>query len=246
MMREGRTYRCTQRPASDRGRDEEFVAVYLGLNAYGEHQFSFRPEAGTGSLRAERLLSYEEVPKGTPPTRPRRVTTTTTGGTVSTTQTSAEAKKDVAARPKAATGKPAAAAKKTAAPKAAPKAAAKSNGAPKPAARAKYPDDVRVAVKLSNQIRGKSHGAGPKQHVHVREVVRAELKAQQAVPTPQNVAKLAGFGSVKDLRAAASGDMPRDGLKAMKPLASRMGDDPWCKGRHLAGALAAWAEQLKG
>lgn len=124
--------------------------------------------------------------------------------------------------------------------------AAKARGQKPPARESKYPQDVRDAVKRSNAIRGKSHGAGPKQHVAIREVVTRELASQQAEPTPLNLARLAGFKSIAELFAAAAGEADRAALKGMQPLAAKMGDDPWCKGRHLAAALAAWAEQLQG
>lgn len=115
----------------------------------------------------------------------------------------------------------------------------------KAAARTAYPDNIRAAVKRANAIRGKSHGAGPKQHVHVRDAVTRELAAQKAEPTPLALAQLAGFKSVAELHAAAAGEVDRKDLAVMHPLAAKMGDDQWCKGRHLAAALAAWGEELQ-
>jgi hypothetical protein len=104
-----------------------------------------------------------------------------------------------------------------------------------------YPAEVRQAVKISNGIRGKSHGGGPKQHQHIRAVVVGELGGQ-----PGNGDALAALVGVSraELTALADGSADRESLKALRPLAEKMGDDSWCKGRHLAAALAAWAQQL--
>lgn len=133
-----------------------------------------------------------------------------------------------------------------AAKKAAPRksAAAKSNGSASTAS--KYTQDVRDAVKRANEIRGKSHGAGPKQHATVREVVRKSLSLSATKnPTVDQIVQASGAGSLAKLTKIANGSAGREDLKALQPLAKLMGDDGWCKGRHLAAALVAWAEQIK-
>jgi hypothetical protein len=109
-----------------------------------------------------------------------------------------------------------------------------------------YPQDVRDAVKRANEIRGKSHGAGPKQHATVREVVRKSLGVPPSKsPTVDQLVAASGAGSLAKLTKLANGTAGREDLKALQPLAKLMGDDAWCKGRHLAAALVAWAEQIK-
>lgn len=115
-------------------------------------------------------------------------------------------------------------------------------GEKKPAASAKYPEEVRAAVKRSNAIRGSSHGAGPKQHAHIRMVVVDQIKGAATVA---KLVELSGFDSVAALFSVASGEGDRTATKPLRPLAEKMGDDPWCKGRHLAAALAAWCEELQ-
>lgn len=133
--------------------------------------------------------------------------------------------------------------------------AAKAKGTRKPAAgsgaakaprSSAYPQDVRDAVKRANEIRGKSHGAGPKQHATVREVVRKSLKLSATKnPTVDQIVEVSGAGSLAKLTKLANGTAGREDLKALQPLAKLMGDDGWCKGRHLAAGLVAWAEQIK-
>lgn len=129
--------------------------------------------------------------------------------------------------------------------KAAKPAKAAGSGAKAPRSSA-YPQDVRDAVKRANEIRGKSHGAGPKQHATVREVVRKSLKLSATKnPTVDQIVEVSGAGSLAKLTKIANGSAGREDLKALQPLAKLMGDDGWCKGRHLAAALVAWAEQIK-
>lgn len=123
--------------------------------------------------------------------------------------------------------------------------AARRSAAAKNGGRSQYPDEVRAAVKRSNEIRGKSHGAGPKQHVAVRRVVAKETTGSvTGTPTKKQIVEASGAASIAELFAMASGEADREVLKKLRPLAEKMGDDPWCKGRHLAGALAAWTEEL--
>jgi hypothetical protein len=125
-------------------------------------------------------------------------------------------------------------------------AAAAGSGAAKAPRSSAYPQDVRDAVKRANEIRGKSHGAGPKQHATVREVVRKSLKLSATKnPTVDQIVEVSGAGSLAKLTKIANGTAGREDLKALQPLAKLMGDDGWCKGRHLAAALVAWAEQIK-
>lgn len=122
-------------------------------------------------------------------------------------------------------------------------AAKASNGGARKSA---YPQDVRDAVKRANEIRGKSHGAGPKQHATVREVVRKSLGvAPSKNPTVDQVIEVSGAGSLAKLTKIANGQAGREDLKVLQTLAKTMGDDAWCKGRHLAAALVAWVEQIK-
>lgn len=135
---------------------------------------------------------------------------------------------------------------KAAQAKATRKPAASGSGAAKAPRSSAYPQDVRDAVKRANEIRGKSHGAGPKQHATVREVVRKSLKLSATKnPTVDQIVEVSGAGSLAKLTKIANGTAGREDLKALQPLAKLMGDDGWCKGRHLAAALVAWAEQIK-
>lgn len=121
---------------------------------------------------------------------------------------------------------------------------AAGNKPPKPKAPSKYSDEVRAAVKIANEIRdAKGHGAGPKQHQHVRDVITKEMGG-----APKDAGALLAFVGVKkgDLVAIANGKADREAMKVLLPTAEKMGDDPWCKGRHLAAELAAWAQQLEG
>jgi hypothetical protein len=180
-----------------------------------------------------------------------------------------------AVRPPAITPEQKAAARKA---RAEPTAATKLAGKPKPAAKPKaskgkgepiaeglikgdlrmlkYPPEIREAVKMAKAIRGKTHGAGPKQHVIIRETVLAEIKANGGgVPTPARIAEVAGFKSFEDLLAVARGGGDRTATRPMAPLLKKvpetvempdgsMARDPWTQGRHAAAALAAWGEQL--
>jgi hypothetical protein len=111
--------------------------------------------------------------------------------------------------------------------------------------RAKYPDDVREAVRAVYEIKGSKDGSpGPKQHVHVRKVVTKQVGHD---PSKAEVVKASGFSSYAALRKAAKpekkGGASREELKAIRPLAEKMGDDAFCKGRNLAAILVAWADQ---
>lgn len=129
--------------------------------------------------------------------------------------------------------------------------AARASGRTPPKSEPKYPQPIRDAVKRANEIRGKSHGAGPKQHVAVREAVVSELVTSgglpdaEAVPTVAQIVKLSGAKNLAHLFALAA-EAPKDELKVLHPLAQKMPDDPWTKGRHLAAALAAWTDEIKG
>jgi hypothetical protein len=105
-----------------------------------------------------------------------------------------------------------------------------------------YAPEVREAVKIAASIRGKSHGAGPKQHQHVREVVLAELGGDEPA-APGILASVVGVKNAGEFARLAT-TAPRGDLAVLRPIAAKMGDDPWCKGRHLAAALAAWAKQI--
>lgn len=120
--------------------------------------------------------------------------------------------------------------------------AAKASGATPPKSEPRYPENVRKAVKRANELRGKSHGAGPKQHVHVRAVVEKELGR---APDVGGIVHVSGVGNIAELFSLCA-EAPREHLKVLRPLAEKMGDDPWCKGRHLAAALAAWTDELAG
>lgn len=111
-----------------------------------------------------------------------------------------------------------------------------------------YPPEVREAVKLSNAIRNTSHGGGPKQHKRIRDAVVAGMGG-----APKDSGALAAFVGVKrdELVSLADGTADREALKALRPLAEKIDEsikpdkpDPWTHGRHLAAALAAWAQQL--
>ncbi len=112
--------------------------------------------------------------------------------------------------------------------------------------RPKYPEDVREAVKIVHKLKGTSNGSpGPKQHVHVRNVVAKSLGAEG----PDEIVKAAvveasGAKSVAALKRLATGEADRSELKVLHPLAAKMGDDAFCKGRNLAAILTAWTEQL--
>lgn len=120
--------------------------------------------------------------------------------------------------------------------------AAKRSGAKPPKSEPKYPQPIRDAVKRANAIRGKTHGAGPKQHVAIREVVTRELGGENKV-TKAALVKLSGAKNIAHLFALCA-EAPKEDLKVLRPLAEKMPDDPWTKGRHLAAALAAWTDEI--
>ncbi|MDA0179021.1 hypothetical protein OJ997_01845 [Solirubrobacter phytolaccae] len=127
-------------------------------------------------------------------------------------------------------------------------APAKKRAAKPKHAATKYSDDVRAAVKLSKEIRGKSHGEGPAQHVLVRDLVTTLLKDQGEEPTPKTIAKLAGFSSPKALLDVAKGEGGRSAVAPLRPLVSQIPQDTasraWTQGRFAAAILAAWSLQL--
>lgn len=108
-----------------------------------------------------------------------------------------------------------------------------------------YSDAVRAATKRARELRGGSHGIGPKQTATVREVVRKELGVSpKDQPDAGALVKIAGMESVAELFSVAAGEGDRTATKPLRPLGEKMGDDAWCKGRWLAAILAAWHEEI--
>ena len=105
---------------------------------------------------------------------------------------------------------------------------------------AAYPVEIRSATARVKELKGKHGAPGPKQHVHVREVVTSQIGR----PTKQAIVAASGVKSLQQLTKVAKGETDRASLKPLHELASKMGDDPFCKGRNLAAILVAWAEQV--
>jgi hypothetical protein len=138
--------------------------------------------------------------------------------------------------PKATTGKKNGG--KTAAKTGSRKAAASTAGS---TPRGKYPDNIRAAAKRARELSGTNHGAGPLQHVIVRE----QLGSQDPV-------EMSGL-SVTRLRDYSQNKVTptRDELKPLREFAVQCVNpnsgkaDPYCKGRGLAAILVAYAEERK-
>lgn len=113
----------------------------------------------------------------------------------------------------------------------------------------KYPENIRAAVKRSKVLRGKSHGEGPAQHVVVRDVVSAAMKADGLQVAPASIATFSGVGSVAELFALAAGEAPREALKPLQKVGALVPEDTpsraWTQGRFLAAILAAWCDELQ-
>lgn len=126
---------------------------------------------------------------------------------------------------------------------------AKAAGTTTPAARgarAKYPVELLVASRRAREIRG--YGPGPKQHQDMRRVLAGLVQGE--VSSGKLLALLAPEGgnrpSAAQVFAVAAKEAPLGSLPGLKPLGKQMGPDAWCKGGHLAAAIAAWLDELNG
>jgi hypothetical protein len=108
--------------------------------------------------------------------------------------------------------------------------------------RQSYSDAIKAARPAQQALTGRKHGPTPKHHQHIREAVSSLMGAEPV--NGDAVAAFAGVGRADLVRLAR--DAPAADLVALRDLGKRIEGGPWCSGRHLAGALAVWADQLDG